>query len=233
MVKVAGKASKGTYAPDILAHELGHASLHGKNRFLMPARNLAPVVGSVSNIVTGTPWGLAGHIVPLADEGYASLKAMKTLKDWDIDEEDRRAARKRLGLGFSTYAVGPVVDAGVTIGALATDSLGLRIAAPLAGYVASAVVNPTLSESMDKIPIKGISEERARKLVQRTKPETDVYFAKKPMPSKGGFLSRPIIEPSKRMLADDEDRKELGAFIGHKASGKLLRKGGVVVSPSN
>lgn len=233
MVKVAAKAANVTYAPDILAHELGHASLHGDSRLLMPLRNLAPLAGSISNIATGTPWGLAGHIVPLADEGYASLKAMKTLKDWDINEEDRRAARKRLGIGFSTYAVGPAVDAGVTVGALATGSLGLRVAAPLAGHVASAVVGPTLSESMDKIPIKGISKERAIELVQRTKPETDVYFAKKPMPSKGGFLSRPIVEPSEGMLAKDKDRKELGAFIGHKASGKLLRKGGVVVSPSN
>lgn len=233
MIKVASKASEDTYAPDILAHELGHASLHGDSKLLMPARSIAPMAGSIANIVTGTPYGLAGHLVPLVDEGYANVKAMETLKDWDIDEEDRSAARKRMGLGFASYAIGPAVDAGMTVGALASGSTGMRIAAPIAGRLARRAASPFLVEEMDRTPIKGLSKSRAIELAKRTRPETDVYFSKKQLPDRGGFVSRPITEPTRKELANDPLRKELGAFIGRKASGKLLRKGGVLIGPSN
>lgn len=232
MVKAAEKAAEETYAPDILAHELGHSQLHGDSRLLMPLRRVAPVAGQMANIATGTPWGLAGHLVPLADEAHASVRAMKTLKDWDIPEEDRKAARKRLGLGFSTYAVGPAVDAGMTIGGIAAGNTALRVAGPFVGHLAHAATSPALGRAMDKIPIKGVTKSRAKSLAKKTRPETDVYFADKPIPSRGGFVGRPIMEPTDEELERDSLRKELGAFIGRRASGKLLRKGGVIVGPS-
>jgi hypothetical protein len=232
MVKVASKAAEETYAPDILAHELGHARLHGDSPWLMPARTAAPLAGQVANLATGSALGLAGHLVPLTDEAYASTKAMRTLKEWDVPEEDRRAARKRLGLGFSSYAVGPAVDAGLTIGGIASGSTAMRVAAPFAGRLAHAATAPSIVGAMDRIPIKGVSKARARALAKRTRPGTDVHFAKKPLPDRGGFMSRPIVEPTEKELRRSKIRKELGAFIGRKASGKLLRKGGVVVGPS-
>lgn len=232
MVKVAKKATRETYAPDILAHELGHASFHGDSRLLMPMRSIAPAAGSILNVIGKTPAGLAGHLVPLTDEGYASVKAMKTLKDWDIDEEDRKAARKRLGLGFTSYAVGPAVDAGLTVGALASGNTGLRIAAPIAGHLAAGAASRSLVKAMDETPIKGISRSRAKALVKRTKPGVDVYFSKKPIPDRGGFVSKPVLDPTEGELESSEFRKELDPFIGRRASGKLLRKGGVVVGPS-
>lgn len=233
LVKVAAKATVETYAPDILAHELGHSKLHGKSRLLMPLRHAAPIAGQITNIVANTPVGLAGHLVPLTDEAHASLRAMQTLKDWDVPEEDRRAARKRLGLGFASYAVGPVVDAGLTIGGIASGSTALRVAGPIAGHLAHAAAAPSIVEAMDRVPIKGISKARAEELVAAERPSTDVYFAKKPLPERGGFMSRPLMTPSDKELERSELRKELGAFIGRKASGRLLRKGGVVVGPSS
>jgi len=232
MVKVASRATRETYDPDILAHELGHAKLHGNSALLMPARTLAPFAGQVANVATGSAAGLAGHLVPLADEAHASLRAMKTLKEWDMDEEDRSAARKRLGLGFSSYAVGPAVDAGLTIGGIASGSNALRVAGPVAGHLAGYAAGPSIVKAMDKVPIKGISKSRAKALAKRTSPRTDVHFAKKRLPDRGGFMSRPLVTPTEKELERSKLRKGLGAFIGRKGSGKLLRKGGVVVGPS-
>lgn len=232
MVKVAKRAAEETYAPDILAHELGHARLHGDSPWLMPARSLAPAVGQISNMASGSGYGLAGHLVPLVDETFATASAMKTLKDWDIPEEDRRAARKRLGAGLASYAVGPAVDAGLTVGGIATGNRLMHVAGPVAGRITEAVAGPRLAKTMSDTPIKGLTKNKARTLAKRTRPETDVYFAKKPLPEHGGFVSRPITRLTDKDLKRDGLRKELGGFIGNRASGKLLRKGGVVVGPT-
>lgn len=229
MVKVAREKR---YAPDILAHELGHSSLHGDSGLLMPLRSIAPVAGSIANIATGTPYGLAGHLVPLADEAYASTKAVKTLKDWGIGEEDRKAARRRFGLGLASYAVGPAVDAGMTIGGIAAGSQALLIAAPFAGKLVESKVGPKLIRKMDETVIKGISRERARELAAKARPGVDVHFAKHPIPTRGGFVSKPLFEPSEKDIKESPLHDEFRAFIGSRASGKLLRKGGVVISPT-
>lgn len=228
LVKVAAEK---LYAPDVLAHELGHSSLHGESGLLMPIRKAAPTLGSMINIITNKPYGLAGHLVPLADEAYASSKAMKTMRDWGVGEKDRRAARKRLGLGLASYAVGPAVDAGLTIGGMATGSRALSIAAPLAAGAVQRSVGPKIVRKMDEVPIKGITRGRAVELAKRTRPGVDVHFARTRLPGRGGFVNKPLVELSEEDVKHSPMYDELGAFIGHKASGKLLRKGGVVVSP--
>lgn len=229
MVKV---AKEKRYAPDILAHELGHSKLHGKSGLLMPVRSLAPMAGSISNIVTGTPYGLAGHLVPLADEAYASTKAMKTLKDWGIEESERKAAKKRFGLGFASYALGPTVDAGVTIGGLAAGSQDVASLGPMAGRLAEYALSSRIARQIDKVPVKGISKKRAKELSYKENPDVDVHFSRRPIPHRGMYVGKPILRPSEERIKGNPMYETLGAFIGSKASGKLLRKGGVVVSPT-
>lgn len=230
MIKIASSGER-VYAPDLLAHELGHAKIHGKSPVLGLARRWAPLAGSAVNVIGETPVGLAGHLVPISDEVFASAKAMKTLKDWGIDEENRRAASKRLGTALSSYVAGPAVDAGLTVGALATGNTAMLASAPVAGYITGRIVSPLVSKRLDKIPIEGISEERARILAKETSPDTNVYFSKKSFPGKGGYITRPFIRPSEKQLERMKVHKELGALIGRKASGRLLREGGVIVSP--
>lgn len=227
MVKV---AKEKRYAPDILAHELGHSSLHGDSRLLMPMRSMAPLAGTVVNVLSKKPYGLAGHLVPLADEAYASSKAMKTLKEWDVSEEDRKSARKRLGLGLASYAVAPVIDAGMTIGAVATGSPGAIAAAPIVARLAEAGVSPRLIKSMDKIPIEGISKERAVELAKKSRPGVEVHFSKRRLPARGMFVSKPLFRED---VESSPRHDELGAFIGRKASGRLLREGGIVLGPTD
>ena len=229
MVKV---AKDKRYAPDILAHELGHSKLHGKSKLLMPVRSLAPMAGSISNIVTGTPYGLAGHLVPLADEAYASTKAMKTLKDWGVDESDRRAARKRFGLGFASYALGPTVDAGVTIGGLAAGNQDVASLGPIAGRLAEYALSSRIARQIDDVDVKGISRAKAEALAKKENPDVDVHFSRRPIPHRGMYVGKPIFKPSEKSIKHNPMYETLGAFIGDKASGKLLRKGGVVVGPT-
>ena len=230
LIKVASKATRGTYDPDVLAHELGHSSIHGTNPYLMPVRNAAPVVGAVLNIAADTPVGLMGHLLPLADEADASRRAVRTMREWDLDKEDVQAAKKRLGLGLASYAVGPAVDAGLTVGGIAAGSRFMRAAAPFAGKIVADATGPSFSRAMDSVPIKGLSEDRAKSLAAKTNPKVKVHFSKKALPERGVFISRPTKWSSNE---DSKTRKELGAFIGDRASGKLLREGGVLVGPTN
>lgn len=231
MVKVASKKEV-TYDPSTLAHELGHADIHSKNKLVQPLRRIGPIVGGAVTISSNTPWGLVGHVPALLDESYASSKAVDTMRDWDMDEEDIKAAKKRLGVAYSTYAAGPIVDAGLTIGGIASDNGIMRVAGPFAGRLATGVWSPVASRLMERTPIKRVTKEQAKALAAKSHPDTDVHFADRSYPGLGGYLDKPLLEPSEKSLERNKLRKQLGAYIGGKASRKLIRKGGVVIGPS-
>lgn len=113
---------------EILAHELGHASLRGGkgvgrfSRLLGAAGNLRnPIMGfgalggtamalapedPNSTVVKAAPYVTGAAMVPtLADEAVASLKGLKALKGAGYSPEMLRAARWNLAKTFGTYGL--------------------------------------------------------------------------------------------------------------------------------
>jgi hypothetical protein len=101
--------------PEVLAHEVGHASNHKEQPYLGPLRHpFLSSAGSVAGalaIATGHP--ITGgsiialsHLPTLYDEGKASLRGYKNLK-----ELNKEPKKKDLLHGFSTYALSGLVPA--------------------------------------------------------------------------------------------------------------------------
>lgn len=232
LIKAASQAKEKTYAPDILAHELGHARYHQTVPGLHIVRTLAPVAGEVVNVMTDTPYGLVGHAIPIADEAIASRRAIKTMREWGSDEEDISAAKKRLGVALSSYTAGPAVDAGLAVTGFVTGSRELQRIAPMAGLVTEMAAGPAASRVMKKIPIKARTERDLRTLMREKDPETEVHFAKKPLRMGGAYMNRPLTETTARLRRKMPVYEHIRDSIGSRASDRLIRKGGVVIGPT-
>jgi len=115
-----------TVAPEILAHEMGHAKLHptllGKltqNHLRNPLYKAAPVTGFLAGLTDedtlSTPQASALAVAPtlptLVSEGGASWNAMKYLREHGASPAQLSKGRKNLAKAFATYAVLPATAA--------------------------------------------------------------------------------------------------------------------------
>jgi len=108
-VVLMGKGPKFGNKPEILAHELGHAQNHKEKPYLGTLRHplltgLTGVLGggliALGHPVTGGAVILAGQGGTLYDEGKASLRGYKNLKELEKDPK-----KGDLAHGFGSYAV--------------------------------------------------------------------------------------------------------------------------------
>jgi hypothetical protein len=111
--------------PDFLMHEVGHASSYKKFKSLSKFRTFgiaaaplaitATAVTRKDSIVSKVaPYAAGAALTPmLADEAVASVKAMKDLKRATATKKQLSIARKNLGKGFASYALGAAGLVGV------------------------------------------------------------------------------------------------------------------------
>lgn len=115
-------------APEILAHELGHASTRPTNRAVkawIAGRVGGPLLGTFASsyMVAQDPdsdaakWAPAamgaGFAPTLVDEGIASYRGLRALRAAGLKGEQFRKAMMSLGKGFGSYAAGAAGAASV------------------------------------------------------------------------------------------------------------------------
>lgn len=239
--KIAAKRrpSGAIYSPGVVAHEAGHAVVHGQKgvtalRQGIPAgANLYGTARLVSRAL-GAPGistkefaavsALANAPV-LADEGISTAIGLKKLRsDKKLSKADWRRTALQLAAINSSYMASPLMDvatlAAAKGGAHPLLQLGMQLAAkPAAGKLWSAL----------GMMVKGpkVDAKRAKEIVQATAPGTPVFAIKQPIP--GGSLYVPPVGKNKSLR--DMVAASYGGVMGKRDLRTLQSKGGVLLAP--
>jgi hypothetical protein len=119
-----------------LAHEMGHQQGGVPLSAIKSTQGLAGYAGLggvASGALIDNPWlglGLAAgvpallHAPTLVDEGYASYKGYKTMKNLGASADELRHARKGLGAAMGAYLSGPLGNAAEGVGGWGVGRVG-------------------------------------------------------------------------------------------------------------
>lgn len=174
------------------------------------------------------------HVPRLAEEGAASLYALKTMRP-DLSPEERSEARKALGTAFGTYTVAPAVDAAGTLmsaAALASDEPFVRAAVPAAtlagGWLAKKMIHRAVGDAVTEGMAHSIkrSEKEIRDYHKKNAPEIDLYLGRSPLSIGGAFIHNTKNEDVRRAVEEEIDRNPTFDFTGDEKQ-KILRRGGI------
>jgi len=223
------------YSTAAIAHELGHAQAFEQSKIPVGldigGRAAIKLVGNLASYLStlqGKP-GLAAISSLVADsptlvsEGRASYKALKSLKEMGISEDDYKTTRKNLAKAFGTYMIPAAANALTRAGASHLMKKGVVGRSPdsLAGTLMTESVigmlgSGALKKSFDKTRKDSVlSREQVEQLKKQMGVATGFYKAKKSlqsdayMPPQPKILRKPIERSLKPYLREKSKSKEI------------------------
>lgn len=219
------------YAPGIVAHEAGHAKVHGTKSRDMALQYgrlgggiaLQAIAGRLKDTPSNREKVIAGALaldaMQLGDEYASSLIGLKKLKDEGklTKGEQAHEAIRQTGAGL-TYGMTP---ASRLLSLVKDPSVRKRVGRGVAAGGIGGMVAATTHTGPK------VSAREAKELVQSISPDTDVYASKKPI-SGGSLYMHKSYTPVGRGLVYLTSR---AMGMNKEDSKNVSEKGGVIVAP--
>lgn len=231
LVKIAKDEEERLYAPGIVAHEAGHAKVHGPTARDMALQYgrfggglaLNIIAGRVSPTKSNRDKVLAGALAldaaQLGDEYASTIMGLKELKDQGKLSKGQRAHEtvRQVAAG-TTYAATP---ASRLLSVIEDPKVKTRVAK---GIAAGALVG-TLGATTHTGP--KITAREAKELVHSIAPDVDVYASKKPISAGSMYVNKSYTPIGKGLVY--LTTRALG--MSSEDAKNIANKGGVIVAP--
>lgn len=238
----AAKKKRTEYSAPVLAHELGHATRlltpEGKvHTRRMVGYSLGPAIGVLAAypfMLKGKALGAAASIglgfsPMLLEEGLASKRAVKGLRDMGYSEKDVAKAKKQLTTAFATYAgntaalTGVFSTAALSAAGKINPTLGLGIG--MGGLGANMLFRRYAKKHLDKKTLK-ITSENSHKLKDMMGVHKNVGFHH----TKGTSSGAAFMPPPFKLFRPVAEATLKNTLRDPKEATKLIRQGGVLIS---